>query len=116
MYRGGKGSEFDGGTRVPCFVRWPAGGVGGLGANDGRDVDPLTAHIDWLPTFMDVLGFEDVPNRPANLQMHGHSFKNFLDEDVSSDPGADYKDREVILTNMRTENVEKYNKVLCQKR
>ncbi len=27
--RGNKGSEYDGGHRVPCFIRWPAGGLGG---------------------------------------------------------------------------------------
>ena len=111
--RGGKGSQFDGGSRVPCFVRWPAGGVGGKGK--GRDVAPLTAHIDWLPTFMDMLGFDDVPNRPENLAIHGQSFKNFLDTDPANDPGAKYKDRAVVIENMRTEMAEKYKKFSIKK-
>ena len=111
--RGGKGSFYDGGTRVPCFVRWPAGNLGGEGK--GRDVTPLTAHIDWLPTFMDILGFKDIPNRPEKLKMHGQSFKNFLDTDPSNDPGPKYKNRAVTIVNMRTENVEKFKAVSVKK-
>jgi hypothetical protein len=40
---------------MPCFVRWPAGGWVG-----GRDIDGLTAHLDLLPTFIDVLGLPDL--------------------------------------------------------
>jgi len=47
--RGIKASEYDGGHRVPCFWRWPAGGIGG-----GREVVPLTAHFDVLPTLIDL--------------------------------------------------------------
>ena len=104
--KGTKGSHFDGGTRVPCFVRWEGGGVGGPG--QGRDAKALTAHIDWLPTFMDMLGFDDVPDRPAHLAMHGQSFKNFLDADASNDPGAEFKARAVTVDNMRTDNLQKF--------
>ena len=51
--RGAKGSAYEGGHRVPCFVHWPAGGIGG-----GRDVSGLTAHVDVLPTLLDLC---DVP-------------------------------------------------------
>ena len=43
--RAGKGSEYDGGHRVPFFIRWPGGAIEG-----GKDVADLTAHIDVLPT------------------------------------------------------------------
>ncbi len=49
--RGKKGSQYDGGHRVPCFIRWPDGGLGG-----GRDVNRLTAHIDLLPTLIELCG------------------------------------------------------------
>ncbi|MBT5925016.1 MAG: sulfatase-like hydrolase/transferase [Verrucomicrobia bacterium] len=110
--RGGKGSHYDGGTRVPCFVRWPDGNLGGVGK--GRDVTPLTAHIDWLPTFMDTLDFKDVSNRPEKLKMHGRSFKTFLDTDASNDP-SEYKNRAVTIVNMRTENVEKFRALSVKK-
>jgi arylsulfatase A-like enzyme len=47
--RGKKGSLYEGGHRVPCFIRWPNGGISG-----GSDVDALTAHIDLLPTLIDA--------------------------------------------------------------
>jgi hypothetical protein len=54
--REAKGSVYDGGHRVPCFIRWPAGGIGG-----GRDVPQLAAHLDLLPTLLALTGVE----RPA---------------------------------------------------
>ena len=49
--RGAKGSGYDGGHRVPFMIRWPRGGITG-----GRDIDTLTAHIDVLPTLVDLCG------------------------------------------------------------
>lgn len=49
--RGTKGSEYDGGHRVPFFAYWPDGGISG-----GRDVEMLTAHIDIHPTLAEVAG------------------------------------------------------------
>ena len=106
--RGGKGSNYEGGTRVPCFIRWPAGGLGG--EDQGRDIEPLTAHIDWLPTFMDMAGLHDVPNRPAKLKIRGRSFKPFLDNDPGNDP-EDYKNRSVVIDDMWLHVPEKYKKL-----
>ena len=39
--RGKKGSQYDGGHRVPFFIHWPDGELTG-----GRDVEPITAHVD----------------------------------------------------------------------
>ena len=49
--RGNKGSEYEGGHRVPFFVHWPSGGI-----TEGRDVDALSAHIDVLPTLAELCG------------------------------------------------------------
>jgi arylsulfatase A-like enzyme len=49
--RGKKSSVYEGGHRVPFFIRWPAGGITG-----GRDVDSLSAHIDVLPTIAQLCG------------------------------------------------------------
>jgi arylsulfatase A-like enzyme len=49
--RGKKGSYYDGGHRVPFFIRWPAGGI-----DDGRDVRDMTLHLDVLPTLIDLCG------------------------------------------------------------
>ncbi|MEM1355416.1 MAG: arylsulfatase [Planctomycetota bacterium] len=49
--RAQKGSEYDGGHRVPFFIHWPAKGL-----DQGRDVDRLMQHIDVLPTLSELLG------------------------------------------------------------
>lgn len=59
--RGQKGSEYDGGHRVPLFVRWPAGGIGG-----GKDVPTLTAHLDVLPTLVELCGLKFTPKNPLD--------------------------------------------------
>ena len=51
--RGRKASQYEGGHRVPFFVSWPAGGIGG-----GRDVGELAAHIDVAPTLVELAGLE----------------------------------------------------------
>ncbi len=78
--RGTKGSFYDGGHRVPCFVRWPAGGIAG-----GVDVPELTWHADLLPTLRDLCGLAvDTP-----LPWDGKSFARFLAGDVIGAGGAD---------------------------
>ncbi len=44
--RGLKTTVYQGGIRVPCFVRWPSGLVG------GREVHVPSAHIDLFPTLL----------------------------------------------------------------
>jgi len=61
--RGRKGSPYDGGHRVPCFIRWPARLRG------GRDVEHITAHVDLLPTILD---FCRVPH-PREIEIDGKS-------------------------------------------
>jgi len=53
--RGKKGSNYDGGHRVPCFIYWPDGNITG-----GISFDKLTAHIDLLPTLLDACKIENV--------------------------------------------------------
>jgi len=48
--RGGKGTLYEGGTRVPFLVRWP--GV----APAGRTSDVPVAHVDLYPTLLDIAG------------------------------------------------------------
>lgn len=67
--RGYKGSIFEGGHRIPWFVRWPDGGVGG-----GRSVAPLTAYIDVMPTLLDLCGVAV----PEGRSFHGVSLAPLL--------------------------------------
>lgn len=48
--RGKKGQMYDGGHRVPCFIRWNRGFAG------GRDIDGLSEVQDILPTLLDLCG------------------------------------------------------------
>ncbi|QDT63488.1 arylsulfatase [Calycomorphotria hydatis] len=73
--KGRKGSQYDGGHRVPFFVHWPA-----KGWNEGRDVDQLTAHIDVRPTLVDLLELQE-PSGPVS---DGTSLKSILNGDTES--------------------------------
>jgi arylsulfatase len=55
--RGGKCSRYDGGHRVPCFIRWPGGDMRAPG-----DVDTPTQATDILPTLLDLCGIEPGPD------------------------------------------------------
>ncbi|MBN2474474.1 MAG: arylsulfatase [Pirellulales bacterium] len=66
--RGRKGSAYDGGHRVPCFLRWPAKLEGGF------DVPQLTAHIDIAPTLLELC---DIP-KPGSLKFDGCSLLPLL--------------------------------------
>ena len=48
--RGQKGTVYEGGIRVPCFVRWP-GAIA-----PGSEIPTLAAHIDFLPTVLEACG------------------------------------------------------------
>ncbi len=50
---GRKGSEMEGGIRVPCFVRWP-GKIA-----PGTVIESNAAHIDLLPTLSSFAGIEN---------------------------------------------------------
>ena len=51
--RGKKGSEYEGGHRVPLFIHWPKAGL-----TEGRDISRLSAHVDVLPTLIDLCGLQ----------------------------------------------------------
>lgn len=70
--RGMKGDRYEGGHRVPCFMRGPEGLVG-----QPRDIDALTSHIDLLPTFIDLCGLQE-PDRPLK-PLDGRSFRPLLE-------------------------------------
>ena len=67
--RGTKGSEYDGGHRVPFIIRWPKGGLKG-----GRKLDDLTAHVDMLPTLTTLTGQEFT----ATKTMDGVDISSYL--------------------------------------
>lgn len=68
---GGKGSAYQGGTRAPCFFRWPAGGIPG-----GTECDALSAHLDIFPTLAEVAGAK--LSDEAKKQVEGRSLVPLL--------------------------------------
>jgi len=94
--RGQKGSEYDGGHRVPFFVRWPAGEIGG-----GRDVSQLAAHIDVLPTIAELCGAEN----PEGVALDGKSLVPLL-----KGAAADWPARTLLVHSQRIEYPEKLRK------
>jgi arylsulfatase A-like enzyme len=72
--RGGKGTLYEGGIRVPFIVRWP--GVVKAGATS----DVPLAHVDVYPTFLDLAG-----GRPRNgYTLDGLSFAPVLKDAKNS--------------------------------
>jgi len=56
--RGKKASYYDGGHRVPFFIRWPGGGI------VAGDVRELIVHLDLLPTFCELCDLSVPDHRP----------------------------------------------------
>ncbi|MRI01307.1 sulfatase-like hydrolase/transferase [Kriegella sp. EG-1] len=94
--RGHKGSEYEGGHRVPLFIRWPDGKLTG-----GNDIDELVAHYDLLPTFVDLLGLDFNPVKPLD----GKSLKPLLYHEEGNWPN-----RVLYMDTQRLQNLVKYRK------
>ena len=71
--RAGKTTYYDGGHRVPCWIRWPAGKLGAP-----RDVDLPTQNIDLLPTLCDLCGIEPPKRDAADEPYCGTSLAGLL--------------------------------------
>jgi arylsulfatase len=67
--RGKKIDLWEGGHRVPFFIRWPQGEMGG-----GKDIDELTTVLDVLPTMVELCGLKT----PAGAQFDGVSLAGLL--------------------------------------
>ena len=74
-FREGKGTEFEGGVRVPCVVRWP----GRIPA--GSVTSRIASTIDLLPTFAAVAGVP-LPKNPID----GVSLLPLLEGDPEANP------------------------------
>ncbi len=92
--RGRKGSEYDGGHRVPFFVRWP-GKIG-----EPRDMGNLAAHIDVLPTLIDLCGLK----KPERVPFDGASLRPLLEGK------PDWPDRTLFVHSQRIEHPQKWRK------
>ncbi len=80
-FKTGKGSPYEGGTHVPAFWRWK----GVLG--EGRDINALTAHIDYFKTFCNLAGVT-IPKNKNIQKIDGRSLLPLLEN-----PDAKWPDR-----------------------
>ena len=74
--RGKKGSVYEGGHRVACFVRWPAR------LKAGHQIEQLTSCRDWLPTLIQWCEL-DVPK---GVSFDGRSLQPLMKENVETWP------------------------------
>lgn len=77
-----KGTVYENGIRVPCYVRWPAG------VTSPARVRQMAAHIDVMPTVLEACG---VP-APAGAAFDGRSLLPLL-----RNPAADWPERSIVL-------------------
>ena len=89
--RGRKQSEYDGGHRVPLFIHWPAGGLA-----EGRDVEAITAHVDVLPTLIDLAGIAP----PKGVKFDGRSILPLLEGNANEADGS-WRDRILVTDSQR---------------
>jgi len=93
--RGQKGSQYEGGHRVPLFVRWPKGNLG-----ESRSVDRLTAHFDLLPTLIDLCQLKG----PTDVKFDGTSLQPLLRND------GKFPERTLVAHSQRVERPEMWRK------
>ncbi|MEM6884425.1 MAG: arylsulfatase [Verrucomicrobiota bacterium] len=92
--RAGKGSAYDGGHRVPFFLHWPADGF-----NKPIDVDRITAHVDILPTLMELCELTPL----EGYLLDGKSLVPLL-----RDPAANWPERVIITDSQRVRDPIKW--------
>jgi hypothetical protein len=73
-FRAEKNTNWEGGWRVPAFVRWP----GKFKA--GTVINGIVSHQDWLPTLLAAVGEDDVKEKLVNgCKVGEKSFKVHID-------------------------------------
>ena len=86
--RGAKGGPYQGGTRVPSFWRWKNV------LPPGIDCPQLTAHLDLLPTLLEIAGTTTPTQALADTpeQWEGRSLVPLL-----RNPGQNWPDRQLFI-------------------
>ena len=93
--RGIKGSEYDGGHRVPLFIHWPAGGM-----IHGRDIPHLTGNVDMMPTLLDLCG----------VSADGHTFDGTSLAPLLRGDDAGWPERTMVTDSQRITQPIKWRK------
>ena len=73
-FRGEKNTNWEGGYRVPFIIKWP-----GM-IPEGRVINEIAAHNDWVPTLMAAVGDPDIKEKLAEGHQIGDmNYKVHLD-------------------------------------
>jgi arylsulfatase A-like enzyme len=84
--RAGKTTYYEGGHRVPCWIRWPAGKLG-----EPRDVSTPTQNTDLLPTLCDICGVVPPMRAVSDDAYQGQSLARLLRDE------KDLPDRKFVV-------------------
>jgi arylsulfatase B len=95
--RGQKGSEYDGGHRVPFFMHWPNGGMNKL-----KKIGTLCHAVDVAPTLLDLTGGK----KPNGYKFDGVSIRKVLE----ADGDVNWPDRMLITDSQRVKDPIKWRK------
>ncbi|CAN5184960.1 arylsulfatase [soil metagenome] len=95
--RGAKGSEYEGGHRVPFIAHWPAAGWDRQHASD-----TLCHAVDIAPTLLDIAGAE----KPDAVTFDGISIRPLLDP--AADPSGWPHDRMLVTDSQRVRDPVKW--------
>lgn len=95
--RGKKGSPYDGGHRVPLFIRWPEGNV-----PEGKDIDEIAAYTDVLPTLIALCGLDMEAANVTSENFHGKSLMSLIMEDEPV-----WEERTLVTDTQREEMLQK---------
>ncbi|MDA1078551.1 MAG: arylsulfatase [Verrucomicrobia bacterium] len=93
--RGQKGSEYDGGHRVPFMLHWPDGGMA-----EKRTMETLCHAIDIAPTLLDLIGAP----MPKDYSFDGISIKSLL----QGKGDQDWPDRMLVTDSQRVRDPVKW--------
>ncbi|MEE2640460.1 MAG: arylsulfatase [Planctomycetota bacterium] len=95
--RGKKGSEYDGGHRVPFVIHWPKGNL-----EKKRSITTLTHAVDVVPSLLDLCG---IP-MPDKVRFDGLSFRALLDNSGETQ----WPDRFLVTDSQRVRDPIKWRK------
>lgn len=91
-FRGEKNTNWEGGFRVPAFIRWPGKIEAGSYTNE------IVHHMDWLPTFAAIAGKDDIKenlldgyrsgemNRRYKVHLDGYNILPLLSGETTESP------------------------------
>ncbi|MAS97295.1 MAG: N-acetylgalactosamine-4-sulfatase [Verrucomicrobiales bacterium] len=96
--RGAKGSEYDGGHRVPFFLHWPNGGY-----SQEKRVGTITAHVDVVPTLIDLCDID----APTDVKFDGVSIRPLIENENAP---TDWPDRLLVTDSQRVKDPIKWRK------